>query len=148
MSSKKVNQLTRELDAVDRRIDNLRFLLPFQEKKRAQIIEAIRSELGRDRVRTKFIDFDARHDPSTDRFCIMCQKDLAVGAKAATVRLIHIGAVPHAVHVEDEAMLDQGILELPVDAQDMGLHLLGPDCAKRLGVEWNRTEGPNGGKSR
>jgi hypothetical protein len=77
-------------------------------------------------MRTKFIDFDARHEPKTVRFCIRCQRDIKPGQPA---RMVHVLDGPHAIHPEDEPAQIQ-------PAEDTGWWLLGMECARILGMEW------------
>src|SRR3546814_14203203 len=56
--------------------------------------------------RIKFIDFDARRDPKTKRWCIMCQRDLKPGTKTRSVRVVDIGGGPYSVHPDDETQFD------------------------------------------
>lgn len=142
-SDRATTSLLRDLVEVDRRIDNARYLVGFQVEKRERILEGIRRSIGRDRVRTAFIDYDARRNPGTDRWCIACQRDIASGAKAAKVRLLLIdGGRPEAVHREDVALLDLGVLLAPENAEDGGWVVMGMDCAATLGTEWWSAETP------
>lgn len=81
--------------------------------------------------RTAFIDYDARPKPKTARHCVMCQRDIKPCAKARVVHLVNGG--PFALHPDDEALYES-------DAGDLGKHLLGMDCARKLGLEWSRPE--------
>lgn len=132
----KLERLTRELVDVDRRIDNMRYLVVFQEQKRERIAETIRKEIGRDEVRTKFVDFDARRDPKTEDWCIMCQKDIRPEAANPVVRLLLIDNSPHVVHAEDVKLMDGNILKAPKGSEDAGMHGIGADCAQTIGSEW------------
>lgn len=78
--------------------------------------------------RTLELDYDARREPETDRFCIKCQKDLKPGQPARTVYLESGGGPSVLVHPEDIALV-------PVDSW-----LLGMDCAKQIGLEWSVPE--------
>ncbi len=132
----KLERLAREIESVDRRIDNMRYLVVFQEKKRERIAETIRNEIGRSEVRTKFVDFDARRNPKTNDWCIMCQKDLDPDVEHAQVRLLLIDGAPHVVHAEDIALMNANILKAPNGSEDVGIRGMGADCAKVLGSEW------------
>lgn len=79
--------------------------------------------------RTVFLDFDARPNPKTDFYCIRCQKDMKPGAAHRMVRLVDGGFM--VLHPEDDSMF-------PADGDDYGLHRIGMDCAKTLGLEWTR----------
>ena len=75
-------------------------------------------------MRMLFLDFDARHEPKTNRCCVRCQRDIKPQQVARVVRV-----------------LDAYILH-PDDAGDVGEDfLIGPECAKRFPVEYSRTEG-------
>ncbi len=89
--------------------------------------------------RIKFIDYDARRDPKTDRFSIMCQKDLKPDSKVKAVHMVTgpDGNTPYALHPDDETLWE--VWNQNPD-HDHGTWLLGNDCAKRLGLEWTRPE--------
>jgi hypothetical protein len=78
-------------------------------------------------ARVKFIEFDARRDPKTDWHCCCCQKDLKPGHR---LRHVYLTNQMEAVHPAD----------LPArtpEPGDLGWHLLGMDCARKLGLEWS-----------
>lgn len=77
-------------------------------------------------ARTKFIDFDARPRPKTDRWCCKCQKDLKVGQAH---RSVYVDDQMCAVHPED-------LMARGRQNHDYGWLLLGSDCAKKVGFEW------------
>lgn len=79
--------------------------------------------------RTKFLDYDARREPKTDRYCVRCQKDLKKGAEFRQIHLVDGGAM--ILHPEDEAIYMS-------DAGDLGTHLLGMECARIIGMEWSK----------
>lgn len=80
--------------------------------------------------RTKFIDYDARRNPKTTRYCVCCQKDIKPGSK---FRLVYVGEGMEAIHPEDV----QTYLSSPVKSSiDIGPFELGMTCAKKLGLEW------------
>lgn len=83
-------------------------------------------------LRTKFLDYDARKLPKTDRFCIMCQRDLKPNQPCRSVHLIN--GTMLVLHPGDEA-------KYTPNSGDMGSHLIGMDCARKLGMEWTREEG-------
>lgn len=79
--------------------------------------------------RTQFIDGDYRRNPKTDTFCCACQKDIK-GEPRYFVHLVDGGA--HALHPEDEELyVTQGD-----KGGDCGSLPIGPDCARRLGMEF------------
>lgn len=83
--------------------------------------------------RTKFIDFDARREPKTERFCTCCQRDIKPGAKVRWVHQVNGG--PFALHPADEA----AFAAAGIDAQrgDMYFFIIGMECARKLGLEWS-----------
>lgn len=83
-------------------------------------------------ARSKFVDYDARPQPKTDRWCCRCQKDLEIGQPH---RHVYLDGQMCAIHPED--LQDRG-----ADSEDYGWHLLGLDCAKTLGLEWSTGEPP------
>lgn len=85
--------------------------------------------------RTKDINGDyMSRNPKTQRYCCVCQKDIKPGKPARMVHLVDGG--PFALHSEDEK-----IYEAEGDKKgDMLFFYIGPDCAKRLGLEWSTTE--------
>ena len=131
-------ELLRELDDTVRRIGNMRYLMAFKERRRDELVETLRAALGRDTARTEFIDFDARRDPKTGYYCPMCQKDIQPDSDHVEVRLILIDnrAQPHALHADDELLVDLGVLRLPPGAEDEGRRPMGRDCARRMGKGW------------
>jgi hypothetical protein len=141
--SEDMAKLVRELAGVDRRIDNMRYLIEFQQERRDKVVGRMRAALGRAAVRTTAVDSGAGREPGTDHRCIMCQQDLDPDGPAGVVRLMRTaddGA--HAVHVEDIGLLDIGVLDRPTGAQDGGDVPIGLDCAGRLGEGWWRPGGP------
>ncbi|NTF18081.1 hypothetical protein G6L37_06660 [Agrobacterium rubi] len=80
--------------------------------------------------RLNFIDYDARPQPKTDRFCCKCQRDLKVGQ---THRYVYVVDGMCAVHPEDIAAREK-------QADDYGWLLVGLDCAKKIGLEWTLAE--------
>lgn len=80
-------------------------------------------------IRTKFIDFDARREPKTDRWCVCCQKDLKPDAP---VRKVYVGESMQAIHPADL----KAYLDAPPSSIDIGPHLIGMNCARKLGLEW------------
>lgn len=82
--------------------------------------------------RTKFLDYDARRTPKTDFCCVMCQRDLDPADRK--VRWVHIVDEVLVLHPADEALYTP-------DAQDRGAFPIGPECAKKIGIEWTRPSG-------
>jgi len=132
------DSLKLELADVDRRIGNLKAILAEKLEKRSRILMVLETEGPRTEARLKFIDFDARRDPKTPFWCIMCQKDLKPDQAHKLVRLILTdhGAWPHAMHPDDVASFDAGELTIPENAHDHGAVRIGMDCAKKLGLAW------------
>lgn len=77
--------------------------------------------------RTKFLDFDARRDPKTNRWCAKCQKDLKPGLQYHAIHLV--GGGVQILHPEDEAIYVD-------DGGDMYWFEVGNDCARQIGKEW------------
>ena len=90
--------------------------------------------------RLKFIDFDAKREPKTDRWCFICQKDLKLGRRTRAVRVVEIGAAPFTVHPDDEAAFDASgaVLDTTDQYRDLGQCLMGMDCARAHGIEWTK----------
>jgi hypothetical protein len=82
------------------------------------------------KIRTEFIDYDARRTPKTKRFCVKCQKDIH---PHETCRRVFVTEGMHAVHPDDVARYT------PAE-NDPGWQLLGSICARALGVEWSVPE--------
>ena len=49
-------------------------------------------------IRKEFIDYDARREPRTKRFCVRCQKDLDSGK---LVRRVYVTGDMEAIHPDD-----------------------------------------------
>lgn len=79
------------------------------------------------KLRTRFLDYDSRPRPKTQHYCCKCQRDLAPGAAHRMVHLIDGGLM--VLHPADESLY-------LADAGDVGLHPIGMDCARQLGMEW------------
>ena len=77
-------------------------------------------------IRKEFIDYDARREPRTKRFCVRCQKDLD---SDKLVRRVYVTGDMEAIHPDDFGRY------LPSDG-DFGWLLIGNDCARILGMEW------------
>lgn len=91
-------------------------------------------------MRTKWMDPDFRSVPKTERFCILCQKDLAPGAKH---RIVHWEVDRYeAIHPDDLGGATVEIVERRGRTDAVQRGLVGMDCARRLGLEWTlRGEG-------
>lgn len=81
--------------------------------------------------RIKEIDYDARREPKTNRFCVRCQKDIKPTSPARTVHLVDGGVF--ALHPDDESKYIS-------DNGDQGAWLVGMDCARIIGMEWTVPE--------
>lgn len=75
----------------------------------------------------KFSMLENAKRPSTDRWCIRCNKALKPGQKFRYAHVINGGGT--ILHPDDEHLYTS-------DAGDCGLHTLGISCAKALGIEW------------
>lgn len=99
-------------------------------------------------ARAKYTDPDFRKDPKTDRFCARCQKDIAPGKPYRLVHLLDGGF--YVLHPADEALFQGGAevrnedgVAVDNDTRigghgDLGEAIIGPDCARLLGLEWSR----------
>lgn len=75
-------------------------------------------------MRQAWMDYDARPQPKTDRWCVCCQRDIKPGRPARVVRILDFPWVLH-----------------PDDAGDLGEQfLIGLDCAKKIGLEFSVPE--------
>lgn len=73
-------------------------------------------------------DVDYRREPKTGRYCVNCQRDVGVGARFVTLLDFPDNGPPEVMHPHD----------LGLYARDrLSEHLIGNDCAKRLGLEWS-----------
>lgn len=78
-----------------------------------------------DGIRRAQLDFDARREPRTERYCIRCQRDIRPGQPARVVRIV----------------VDEPMVLHPDDAGDLGEeHLVGENCARVIGWEFTRPE--------
>src|SRR5262249_36229139 len=77
--------------------------------------------------RTKFLDYDARRTSKTPFSCVLCQRDL--DARNCQVRWVHLVDDVLVLHPADESRYTS-------DAQDRGMFPIGPECTKKLGIEW------------
>lgn len=76
-------------------------------------------------MRTVYIDPDFRKLPKTEISCCRCQKDI----KAKRYRMVHLlvdGIT--AVHPDDSHLVSA--------REDLGLHPIGNDCARKIGIEF------------
>ena len=81
------------------------------------------------RPRMKDFPFNAKRDPKTDCYCAICQKDIRPGTSPRFVHLVKGGF--KVLHPDDEKLYAP-------DAGDLGGFPIGPDCARKLGLEWSR----------
>lgn len=84
-------------------------------------------------MRTKQIYIVHDREPETDRYCVRCRRDILPGAKAREIHLVDGGT--RVLHPKDEPEYEAG------RPDDLGLHLIGPSCARRLGLMWSIPEG-------
>ena len=122
---KGAEQLLRGLAEVDRRIDNMRFLVGFQIEKRERILADIRKAIGRDA-------------PDTTAF-----PDVAAdGPPVGTVRLLCTpGGGRLVVRDADTALVDLGVLVQP-GTTDHGRVDVSEEEAAALGDAWWRRAAP------
>jgi hypothetical protein len=89
-------------------------------------------------IRTKWMDPDFRRDPKTDRYCILCQRDLTPGQPHRIVRW-ELDRW-EAIHPDD---MERARVEIPArrapHLHDRAIEEgpIGMDCARRLGLEWS-----------
>ena len=79
-------------------------------------------------IRTAFLDPDhhASHSAKTNVWCCRCGKDIR-----GKYRMVHlIGGGMTVLHPADEAIY-------VADGGDCGGYPIGPDCARKLGLEWS-----------
>lgn len=77
--------------------------------------------------RRVFLDYDARPDPKTSRYCSRCQRDLRADQPARSARL-DVEAM-ELIH-PDDVRTGEGVWVL-----------LGEDCARKTGWEFTVAEG-------
>ncbi len=89
------------------------------------------------------MDADFRKDPKTDKWCCMCQRDLAAdNSKVRKVHLVHGGMF--ILHPDDESRFSAGCNlkfedgSVEPDQGDMGIFNIGPECVRKIGAEWTR----------
>lgn len=85
-------------------------------------------------IKTEFLDPDFRREPKTDLFCYCCQKDIKPGSNYRMIHVIAGGA--KVLHPDSEADFVAG-------AGDMGSFPIGPDCARKLGLQWSHPANNN-----
>lgn len=89
-------------------------------------------------IRTKWMDPDFRRDSRTDRYCVMCQRDLKPGQPARQVRFeLDTMAAIHPEDWERAAAEIRARRPHPIPDYYFEHGLLGMDCARRLGLEWS-----------
>lgn len=137
--------LLRQLGEVDRRIDNMRFLVRFQEEKRLRIIEDIRKATGREHPRTSAVR-DAT--PTSYEVAAETSDDdpgagMTVDHAGSEMRLVITSTGDrHAVHVEDAALLDMGVLRLEDGVLDHGWVPVARQSVMDAGNGWTRDASP------
>jgi hypothetical protein len=82
--------------------------------------------------RTKFTEPNYRHEPQTEAYCAICQRDIGPGQKHRWVHLVDGG--PFALHPADEAAFSA---DVNAAGGDMGCFPIGYSCARKLGLEWS-----------
>lgn len=80
-------------------------------------------------IRTIQLDGDYRREPKTEVWCVRCQKDLRPGVERRVVAMVSGESV--VIHPDDVAGAS-GVVEF----------LIGPCCARQLGLEWSRPHVP------
>lgn len=79
-------------------------------------------------IRKTELDYDSRNKPKTNRHCVKCQRDIKPSSQARMIRVIDGGC--NILHPVDEH-------KYVPDSGDMGWHLIGMDCARKIGLEWS-----------
>lgn len=125
--------------AVDRRIDNMRYLLGFQEAKRARTVAAAHALRGEGPLRTLTPDPTPAADVA-DGCCTLCGRKAPRKGFGAWMRLWWTGAGTLIVHVEDATLIDVGVVAAPEAGTDMGTHPVCGPCARRAGPEYAKNE--------
>ena len=74
-------------------------------------------------MRMLFLDYDARREPKTTRFCVRCQRDIRPQQLVRVVRVLDA----YVLHPEDAGNLGNDFL-------------LGLECAKRFPLSYSRPE--------
>lgn len=83
-------------------------------------------------MKTAYLDQNCWREPKTDFYCYVCQKDIK---PVSLYRMVHVVlGGNYALHPDDEA-------DYVGDGGDLGLHPIGPACAKKLGLEWTHKGG-------
>ena len=72
---------------------------------------------------------DYRREPKTETYCCICQRDIKdqAGKPQFSVHLVEGG--PVVLHPSSES-------EYASDGGDLGLHRVGPECARKIGKDW------------
>ena len=86
--------------------------------------------------RTKWMSPDFRRDPRTNRYCVVCQRDLKEGQPHRIV-MFELDTYD-AVHSEDWEAAQQDILGRRTANDPVCIGLVGMDCAKRIGLEFTK----------
>ena len=87
--------------------------------------------------RTKYLDPDFRPTPKTNHFCCACYKDIKNRESFRSVHCIHGGMT--VLHPEDEPLYKAAFPN--GESGDLNWQPIGPDCAKKLGLEWTWPSG-------
>jgi len=126
-----MQDIIRDLASVDRRLDNMRYLMRFQQERRTAVIERMREALDRTRARTAtLVDASRANEPGM--------------TSSRTVRLMTLADGTHeVVHAADVALLDLGVLTGPDGATDMGCVRIEGVEVEGMGAEWWIPDVPN-----
>lgn len=101
-------------------------------------------------ARLREIDFDARRDPQTNRYCVHCQRDLSPNGYVRFGRVLMVGRGPIlTLHPDDVHEWQDGMMRIEMKdgfqkngIEDLGWLPFGVTCARRHGVEWTIDENP------
>ena len=84
--------------------------------------------------RTNFLGPDNRPNPKTTRFCARCNKDLKPGSASRWIFIFEGGMT--VLHPDEVSRFDP-------EGQDVqGWFEIGPECVRRIGIEWTVAENP------
>lgn len=101
-------------------------------------------------ARLREIDYDARRDPVTGRYCVHCQRDLSPHSYVRFGRVIMAGNGPIlTVHPDDVHEWQNRMMRIVMQdgferhgIEDLGWKPFGTTCARRHGIGWTIPENP------
>lgn len=137
---KGIKALAGALAEVDRRIDNMNFLMRFQVEKRERILTSMRETLGRTFPQTIPLAFPVV-DETPD--CPQCGHPFDNAADVREISLIagQDGSA-HVVIAADEPLVAMGVLLAPEGCTYAGRGRLHTACAETIGIDRKREDTP------